>query len=298
MSEIIQIKRNTYSISFSEYSTYLSCPHKWYLTYCLGFKGEMTEELVFGQMIHKSLEDIFLKPLLRKSYFFENTLKSNLKNELTRINDVAFLNRFNNSNISYVFIKQGILILKQLNFFIRFKDYEIVKVEYKLDGLPIASFEDMDFTFKGYIDLVLRHKVTGRILLVDWKTSRKKWDIKAKLKDNEDFFTQLGFYKRFYSIKENIPLNQIDVKFFNLPREEEKEMQHYDGVMNETYVSYLFEKLQKTCKNIYDQSPLELKKSKHLTKKNFCHRCIFNTEIMCSDYDEYQIITESNVTST
>lgn len=299
MSEILESSnRNTYRISFSEYSTYLTCQHKWYLTYCLGFKGEMTEELIFGQIVHKSLEDLFLKPAIRRSIFWDKLVKNNLKKELERIKDIDFLDKFNKSGLYYVFVRQALAVIKQLDFFVRFKDYEIIDVEYKLDDLPIISFEELDFTFKGYIDLVLKHKITGRILLLDWKTSRKKWDIKAKLKDNEDFFTQLGFYKKFYSFKENIPLNQIDVKFFNLPREEEKEMQSHDGVLNETYTTYLFDKLKNTCKSIYELNPLELRKSKHITKKNFCHRCIFNTEDMCNDYEEYQVITSTPIQPT
>jgi hypothetical protein len=127
-------------------------------------------------------------------------------------------------------------------------------------------------------------------LFVDWKTSRKGWDIEKKLKDNGDFFAQLGFYKYFYCLKNNIPFNKIEVKFYNLPREEPDAQNFYKGILTEEYVKFLYEKLTNVCTDIYKKNFMELDKAKHTTKKNFCHRCNFNTEALCNGHDDYQII--------
>lgn len=284
------MEKNKYKISFSEYSTFLLCPHKWYLNYCLGMPGDINEELIFGQILHKSIESIIGNKHLRKEMFFQGVVKSELAKELIKIEDVDFLTKFKNSNLHFVFVNQAVSVLKELNFFTRFEDFEIVSIEYLLNDLEIVTIENTIFTFKGFIDLILRNKKTGRYLLLDWKSSRKKWDINKKLKDNEDLFTQLGLYKHFYSLKENIPLDIIDVKFFNVPREEPKEMASYSGIINETYISYLLEKFKKVCEKIYNHSPLNLDKARFLTKKNFCNRCFYNKEETCNSYDEHQPI--------
>ena len=180
--------------------------------------------------------------------------------------------------------------MNDLDFFERFKEYKIVEVEHKLDGFPIIQYDDVEFVFKGYIDLILQHIETGKYLFLDWKTSRKPWDIKAKLRDNPDFFTQLGFYKYFYAQKKEIPFKQIESKFYNFPREVSKSQLLYDGILNETYLNYLFEKLQEIWKRIYETNYCNLDKAKITTKKNFCHRCNFNNENHCNDYDEFQCV--------
>lgn len=289
MEEVIKEKK-IYSISFSEFSSYLQCPHKWYLTYGLKFPSETNEELIFGSIVHKTIEELLLKPHLQRKSFLEFLVKSVLKDELKKVDDVNFLTRFSNSPLTYIFIKQATELINKLDFFVRFKDYDIVEVEHKLDGFKLVEFDDMLFVFKGYIDLILQHKENKRYLFLDWKTSKKAWDIKKKLKDNEDFFTQLGFYKLFYSKSKDIPLNKIDVKFFNLPREEPSEQKIYDGILNETYIDFLFTKLKDICTEIYHNDFMSLSKAKITTKKNYCHRCNFNTEKFCNDWDEFQVV--------
>jgi len=283
-------EKKVYKLSFSEFTSYLQCPHKWYLSSILGLKTGTNDELVFGQLVHKTLENIFTSTLWRKPTMLEGLIKANLKLEIEKIDDVNYLQKFNGSGLSYVFVKQAHTLITELNFFIRFKDYEIVKVEEQLDGFLIIEFEDLIFVFKGYIDLILKHKNSGRILIVDWKTSGTPWDIKKKLKDNEDFFAQLGLYKKFYSEKKNIPLDIIDVKFYNLPRNDPKEQQSFDGILNEIYLNNLFKKMKAVASSIYEQNYNKLDKVKLINKKNYCHRCKFNTEEHCNDIDEHQII--------
>ena len=44
-------------VSFSQYSTYKSCPHKWYLEYVKGYRDEKPNMyFVFGTAIHEALQ--------------------------------------------------------------------------------------------------------------------------------------------------------------------------------------------------------------------------------------------------
>jgi len=280
--------KKKYNLSFSEFNLFKQCPLKWYYNNVLYLPGDVSEETLFGGALHNSIEDLLTKPTYKKQAFWEFSLKANLKKKLEEVKDEVFLTKFTNTGLSYFFVKQGYELLTHLNFFTRFKDYDILEVEFKLDGMSIIEFDDIEFCFKGYIDLVLKHKITGRILLIDWKTSKKMWDIKKKMKENDDFFAQLALYKNYYSIKTGTPLNQIDCWFFNLPREEAKEMNNYVGTINETYLEFLIDDLKETCTKIYHQNFSELSKAKFIHKKNYCNRCQFNNEENCNDYEEFQ----------
>lgn len=277
-----------YNISFSEYSTFLQCPHKWYLSYCLRMPSDENEELIFGSCVHHTIQDILSKPYFKRITSWEPLFKLKLKKELSKIKNVQFLKKFSDQNLSYIFVKKGVELIKELNFFERFRDYEIVEVEYKLDDFQILSLEDINFFFKGYIDLILKNKRTGKYLLIDWKTSNKEWDIKKKMKDNEDLYAQLGLYKLFFAKKENIALSEIEVQFYNLPRKDPKKQMNYSCILDFNYLKHLFRNLQDVCEQISEINPNELNKIKFRTKKNYCYRCIFNTERLCNNEDEHQ----------
>ncbi|MEO6304895.1 MAG: PD-(D/E)XK nuclease family protein, partial [Bacteroidia bacterium] len=167
---------------------------------------------------------------------------------------------------------------------------EVVDVEFLLDGLKIAENDKCQVIYKGFIDLVLRHKIDGTYLILDWKTSKKKWDIAKKLKDSENFFAQLCLYKHFYSQVKEIPFENIETKFYNLPREEPKLQSPYNGNLKREYVNSFIEHFIETCYKIYDHKQLakDFTKIKMVSKQNFCFRCKFNTEEMCDNINEFQ----------
>ena len=48
-------------ISFSEYTLYRNCPHKWYLKKVIGIEEPTNEFLVFGKALHETIENIIKK---------------------------------------------------------------------------------------------------------------------------------------------------------------------------------------------------------------------------------------------
>jgi len=278
-------------VSFSELSAYRECPLKWFYSNILRLPSDVGEELLFGQSIHKSIEDILSKKLYSRKSMWSMVFKSNLNNELNKITDKSFIERFKVARLQYVFEKQGGELLMYLDILERFKEYEVLHIEYKINKVPIFQGKNLNFLFKGFIDLVLKHKTSGRILIVDWKTSKKKWDIKKKLKDNEDHFEQLALYKYFYSKLENVPIDMIDLKFYNLPREEPNEQLPYSGILNESFIEYIVDKLITTCKQIDKVDFMKLDKARFLRKKTFCHRCRYNIDEMCNEHEEFQFVS-------
>lgn len=291
-------EKDSRHISFSEYSTYLTCPHKWYLNYILKFPGEVSEELIFGSAVHNTIENLLTNEHIKRLYTINkvdtirNIFKGFLKDELEKVKDENFLQSFANKKLASIFLFQATTVISQLDFNIKFKDYEVVDVEVQLDGEIVHETDDFKITYKGFVDLVLKHKTTGRYLILDWKSSKKAWDITKKMKDNPDFFAQLCLYKKFYSSIKNIDFDLIDTKFYNLPREEANKQSTYDGILRKEYVENFFEKFKNTAIEIYLKSkePNNLSKAKNLRKNNFCFRCPYNKVEMCNDIDEYQIV--------
>ena len=286
------------SISFSEYSCYLQCPHKWYLNYYLRLPSETNEELIFGSTVHATIEALLGSKLEQKMYAampeqtVRDIFKRCLKKELENVKDIHFLTKFNNKELGKIFMFQASKLIVKLDFFKRFKDYEVAEVEVKLDGMPLVSTDEVDITYKGFVDLILRHKITGKLLILDWKTSGKAWDIKQKMKDNENFFAQLCLYKYYYAQMKGLELKQIGTKFYNLPRNEPDNQSPYEGNLTNDYIELFFSKFQQTALDIYNHSQTlkDFAKQKFNSKKNFCHRCNFNTKELCNDTDLFQVV--------
>jgi hypothetical protein len=89
--------------------------------------------------------------------------------------------------------------------------FEFLAVE---DEIQMGVKHNVEFI--GYIDVVLKEKKTGRIRIIDIKTSTQGWNKYQK----EDILKQyqLLLYKAFYSRKYGVPINMIDVEFFILRR--------------------------------------------------------------------------------
>lgn len=301
--EINNEEKDKMKISFSEYSTYIQCPHKWYLQYYHKFPSDSSEELVFGSVVHGVIEEILNNNLFQKLYKIDpektvrDLYKSCLKDVLEKVEDLDFLKKFSESKSSQIFMYQTEKLIKELNYFNRFKDYEVADVEFLLDGLKIAENEKCQIIFKGFIDLVLKHKTEGTYLILDWKTSNKPWDIVKKLKENSNLFAQLCLYKNFYSEVKNIPFDNIETKFYNLPRADPKKQSPYSGNLNREYVDNFLEHFFKTCFKIYEhkQTLKDFTKIKMITKQNYCFRCKFNNEEQCNDVDEFQTVNKLNL---
>lgn len=297
MSEEVVIKKKK-SISFSEYQCYLTCPHKWYLNYYLRLPSETNEELIYGSTVHSTIETLLGSKLEQKLFkvmpdvTIRDIFKRCLKRELQQVKDIHFLTKFNNKELGQIFMFQATKGIVRLDFFNRFKDYEIAEIEVKLDGMPIISTDEVDITYKGFVDLVLRHKVTGKYLILDWKTSSKAWDIHQKLKDNDNFFAQLCLYKFYYSQMKGLGFKEVETKFYNLPRNEPENQSPYEGILTQDYTDLFFHKFKQTALDIWNHSQNlgDFDKQKFMTKKNFCHRCNFNIPSLCNDTDEHQIL--------
>lgn len=170
------------------------------------------------------------------------------KDMMDNMKDTAdFKNEF------YNFLDQGENILRTLDLFKIFQEYEIVAIEEALyENLHLNYF------FKGFIDLVVRHKVTRRYKIIDWKTSGTDWNVNQKKKD-QIFLAQMRFYKFFWGKKNNVSLSEIDCGYIVLNRLRDKKnpksfpgrIQEVDIASTEDEIKDSLEKLAQTIKMIH-----------------------------------------------
>ena len=257
-------------ISFSEYRLYAACSFKHAIQYRLKLQEGTNEFLVFGSALHSSIEEIIQKK--HSKILYEKVFKKYLEIE----SNIITLNSYFGRNFSI----QGTAILKTLDFFERFKEYDVVGVEEEIME-PLFQDEDGEFKFKGIIDLILKHKETGDILIIDWKSATKPWDIDKK-KEDKGFFGQLALYKHFFSKKHNIPLDKITTRFVALARDP-IDVQQYEIKISDEFREYIVEDMTRVAKEIKQQLPsTELTKAKSVSL-SACKYCAFNKGICTND---------------
>lgn len=193
-------------ISFSELSQYGECGHKHLIEKYLKLAVSPTSiHLIFGNAIHSAIE-VGIRDRLnldaRISHFTQYFTKE-MMDKMIGTKDYADVENFT---------KQGEHILRLLS-------TEKILEKYDLIGVEMSLYEKLfsNFHFKGFIDLILKDKKTGRILIIDWKTSGEQWDVQKK-KKNKVFMAQMRLYKYFYARKFDVDINEIDCKYIVLNR--------------------------------------------------------------------------------
>lgn len=216
-------------VSHSEISTYLDCQKKWEIQYVKGLKIDNVH-LQFGSMGHEVLE--------------------------TRV--------IPNEEL-YPELKEAFGIQSWENYFTRifqelddyFKDYEVLHREYRVETDYI----------KGVIDVVWKHKTTGKILITDYKFSSKD-------KGQEDILLdeQMYIYAVAYATLNNLTLQDINIGYINIPKCEFKKPRvlkngqlSKDKAQNTTYVMYV-EAIKENNLNIEDYNDILIE----LTNKRMC----------------------------
>jgi len=208
-------------ISYSQYSMWAQCPHRWKTAYIDGHR-EFTESIhtLFGTSMHeviqafltvmyedtaKAAEALPLEEMLRIR------MKRNYESAMVKNGGVEFCTQKD----MVEFYQHGLLILefirkKRAQYFSK-KGYELVGIEVPLEyDLPNGV------KFIGYIDVVIRDTVRDVVKIYDIKTSTMGWNKWMKADKNKT--DQLLLYKQFYSKQFNHPMDKIEVEYFIVKR--------------------------------------------------------------------------------
>ena len=207
-------------VSHSQFVSYNECNLKWKLRYIdkLGtFTGNI--HTLFGTSMHTVIQE-YLTVMYGTSIIaadklnMESRLKEEMMSEFTKIKENQETLPCSQDDM-IEFYQDGLAILDHFRkhrgkYFMK-KNYELVGIE-----LPITMELQENVELKSFLDVVIRNKISGRITIIDLKTSTRSWTNYHK----KNFYkkAQLLIYKQFYSEKFNVPLDKITVEFLILKR--------------------------------------------------------------------------------
>lgn len=288
--ELKQDKKGLIHISYSEFSKYAECGHRHLIEKYLALVSPTTSiHLIFGNAIHSSLE-LGLKHsynLERRTNHFKEQFTKEMMDNLKDSLEYKELDNF---------ILQGENILRLLSTEKILEKYDLVGVEEPLYEVLFPGFH-----FKGFIDLIVKHKTENKYIIIDWKTSTEPWDVSKKKKD-QIFMAQMRFYKYFYSKKFNVPFENIECKYIVLNRLKSKKLpdlgfgnlQPVEIFSTEKEINESLDLIKEAVKSIHVENVFP--KAKLNGKQKNCYFCPFKSDMkMCNeDPEQYKELLSAN----
>lgn len=150
--------------SYSRISLYEQCPYGYYLQYVEQRGGTDNFYASFGSLIHRLLQQILDN---RISYqeavdYFTDNYESEIYPDAPQ-------------NIIDSYFEKGLTYLADVDFTDLFEEFEIVGVEKEV------KFKIANHDFIGYIDLLLKSKQSGELVVVDHKSSKYPCGAKGQI---------------------------------------------------------------------------------------------------------------------
>lgn len=211
-------------ISYSQFLSYQTCPHQWYLTYVkkLGLYSPSIHT-VFGTAMHETLQE-WIKVMYDSTKSLKEVIDMDLSEVLLdRMYSVYKQEKarsghehFSNPDELNEFWKDGVAILeyvkkKRKELFVDRKNGYLVGVE-----IPLLYCLKPNIYFKGFIDLVFYHDVSKKFYIIDFKTSTSGWNDDAKKDDKK--IAQLILYKQFFAKQFHVDIDKIEIEYVILKR--------------------------------------------------------------------------------
>jgi hypothetical protein len=273
-------------ISYSQFSMYQSCPHKWALQYRDGHYDESPSiHFTFGTAMHETIQEwltimyeesatkadnINLEELFQ-SKFINLYQEEYKKNKETHYSSPEELREFFDDGVAILdFLK------KKRNLYFKKSGWHLLGVE-----LPILLNLGNNIMYKGYIDLALYDEKNNKFHIYDIKTSTKGWGDKEKKDETKQM--QVVFYKKFFSELYNVPLENIDVEFFILRRKiwENTDynivrIQQYKPAAGRNKLSKAQKILDNFINECFDSKGKPLVKEHNKVVSSMCKWCPFN----------------------
>jgi hypothetical protein len=203
-------------VSFSQYSTFDSCPRKYKHQY-IDKLGESSANIhtIFGTGCHEVIQH-YLSVFYGVSKKQANEL--NLDKMLLDVMRSEFVKEKEKMSSGVPatqlemeeFFGDGRRIIE---WFIKHVDKFYTKSGYELVGIEIPLNYEIKpgVHFIAFVDIVLREIGSGEIVIIDLKTSTRGWN--KYQKEDKIKNAQILIYKKFYADLFNIPLQKIRVEF-------------------------------------------------------------------------------------
>lgn len=207
-------------ISYSQFSLYHQCPHRWKLDYVDGLRvHEQSIHTIFGSCIHEIIQN-WLTAIYEQSVKagdamdFNSLLKDGLMAKYKQ-SITEGQSHYSTPQELTEFHSDGILILdylrKKRTSYFTTKSTKLIGIELPLD-VPLKN----NIHFIGYVDLVMFDENTKRVKIYDIKTSTMGWNKYQKADIGKT--AQLVLYKEFYAKQFNVDPDDVDVEYIILRR--------------------------------------------------------------------------------
>ena len=138
--------------------------------------------------------------------------------------------------------------------------FEVLATEENL-MVPIEGHEDMEYNFKGFIDLVVKTP-NGQYHVIDWKTCSWGWDNRRKTEKMTTY--QLTLYKNYYAQKYDIDPDIVETHFALLKRTAKKNHVELFKVSSG-------QKKIKNALKLLNTALVNIKRKNHIKNKLACH---------------------------
>jgi len=208
-------------ISYSQYSQWAVCPHKWKLNYIDGlrtFKGNI--HTLFGSAMHDVLQTYLTVMYndtikMADSLPLASMLLHRMKTYYKEIVEDLHGEEVSSQEEMQEFYEHGLAIIE---WFIKKRGMYFSKKGYELVGIEVPIDYDLPnkIKFVGYIDVLIYDTVREKYKIIDIKTSTMGWNKWAKADKTKT--DQLLLYKQFYGAQHDIPLDKIDIEYFIVKR--------------------------------------------------------------------------------
>ena len=279
-------------ISYSQLSMFNECPKHWQLNYIDKVNVfEPNIYLVFGSAMHTTLQT-YLETMYKNtvknadSLDLYKLLQSNLSDEFTKSKENFGKNPCTKSELNE-FFSDGINIIdffkKNRNKYFN-KRQELLGCEFPLNVKIKGKLR-----FVGFIDVIIRDIQTGRLKVIDIKTSTRGW--RDYEKKNKNKTSQVLLYKYFYSQKYNVPIDTIDVEYFIVKRKlwensefPQKRVQLFSPSSGNVSMNKVIRSFNNFIDSAFDEEGKKINKEHNATPcKKSCRWCEFNQTKYCDE---------------
>jgi hypothetical protein len=201
-----------------------TCPQKWKLTYIDRIRlGGPSIHTCFGTAFHETMQ-WWLHIMYKDSVKAADRLNLNeclheqmIQNYMLSVSDLGGVH-FSTPSELQEFFEDGVEILdwlrKKRSQYFSPTTHELVGIEMPL--YTPASDCNEKVIMNGFLDIVLREKETGKIIIIDIKTSTKGWNSYAKADKTKA--SQLVLYKEYFAKQYGYDPEAIDIKYFIVKR--------------------------------------------------------------------------------
>ena len=208
------------SVSYSQFSMWASCPHKWYLTYVENKQPyQASIHTVFGTAFHETIQEYITVMYnesgasadrmdligLFQSKFSEVYAKEYKAAGAHFTNAEEMGNFFEDATAILNFIKKN-----------RNKLFTIRKMRLLGIEIPLLLNVANNVFLKGFIDFVLYDEELDKVYIYDIKTSTRGWSDREKKDDSK--IAQILLYKEYFSKQFGFDVEKIEVEYFIVKR--------------------------------------------------------------------------------